>query len=212
MSDGGSMRNKPVRGELIVISGPSGVGKGTICEALLKKDPQLRMSVSATTRAPRPGEVDGRHYHFVTREAFEQMIRADELLEYMDVFGMNYYGTPEKFVDETLAAGFDVILEIDVNGARNVKRKRPEAITIFIAPPSMRALHARLEHRGTETAEQISRRYAIAREEMACLPGYDYLVVNDELGLAEEDVACILRAERLRTPRCALLNEIMKED
>lgn len=206
------MHNRPIRGELIVISGPSGVGKGTICEALLKGDPRLRMSVSATTRAPRPGEVDGQHYHFVTRDAFEEMIRADELLEYMDVFGMNYYGTPEKFVDKTLAAGFDVILEIDVNGARNVKQKRPEAITIFIAPPSMRALHARLERRGTETAEQIGLRYAIAREEMACLPGYDYLVVNDELGRAEADVACILRAQRLRTARCALLNEIMKED
>jgi len=207
-----SMAHKAGQGRLIVISGPSGVGKGTICEAVLKRDPQLRMSVSATTRAPRPGEEDGVHYHFVSREAFERMIRADELLEYMDVFGMNYYGTPAKFVDDALEEGYDVILEIEVNGARNVKHKRPEAIAIFIAPPSMRALHERLEHRGTETAEQIDRRYAIAHMEMACLPEYDYLVINDDVARAEADVACIIRAERLRTCRSYMLHDILKED
>lgn len=206
------MTERKIKGELIVISGPSGVGKGTICEALAKQDARIRMSVSATTRSPRPGEVNARHYFFVSRAEFERMIEADELLEYMDVFGMNYYGTPKKYVDETLAEGFDVILEIDVNGAMNVKKKRPDATLIFIAPPSMKALRARLEKRGTETREQIERRYAKARDEMACMPEYDYVVVNDELGSAEADVACILKAGRLRTNRCAKLNEIMKED
>jgi guanylate kinase len=206
------MTERKIKGELIVISGPSGVGKGTICEALVKGDACIRMSVSATTRSPRPGEVNGRHYFFVPRAEFERMIEADELLEYMDVFGMNYYGTPKKYVDEALAEGYDVILEIDVNGAMNVKKKRPDAMLIFIAPPSMKALRARLEKRGTETKEQIERRYAKARDEMACMPEYDYVVVNDELGSAEADVACILKAGRLRTDRCAKLNEIMKED
>jgi guanylate kinase len=206
------MTERKIKGELIVISGPSGVGKGTICEALAKRDARIRMSVSATTRSPRPGEVNGRHYFFVPRAEFERMIEADELLEYMDVFGMNYYGTPKKYVDEALAEGYDVILEIDVNGAMNVKKKRPDAMLIFIAPPSMKALRARLEKRGTETKEQIERRYAKARDEMACMPEYDYVVVNDELGSAEADVACILKAGRLRTDRCAKLNEIMKED
>ncbi len=206
------MTERKIKGELIVISGPSGVGKGTICEALSKRDACIRMSVSATTRSPRPGEENGRHYFFVSREEFERMIQADELLEYMDVFGMNYYGTPKKYVDETLAKGIDVILEIDVNGAMNVKNKRPETTLIFIAPPSMKALRTRLEKRGTETREQIERRYAKARDEMARMPEYDFVVVNDELGSAEADVACILKAGRLKTDRCTKLDEIMKED
>ncbi len=206
------MAERKIKGELIVISGPSGVGKGTICQALMGHDERLRMSVSVTTRPPRPCEVEGKHYFFVPRAEFERMIRDDELLEYMDVFGTNYYGTPEKFVDEMLAAGLDVILEIDVYGAMSVKKKRPEAVMIFIAPPSMKALRARLEKRGTETPEQIEKRYAKAQEEIAFMPQYDYVVVNDELGGAEAEVACILRAERLRTARCAKLDDIMKED
>lgn len=212
MSDGAGKAMRKIRGELIVISGPSGVGKGTICAALVGSDPRLCVSVSATTRPPRPNEVHGKHYFFVSREEFERMICADELLEYMDVFGTAYYGTPRSFVDGKLAEGFDVILEIDVGGAMNVKRARPEAVTIFIAPPSMKELRRRLEKRGTETSEQIERRYAKAREEMACMSGYDYIVVNDDLRRAREDVACILRAGRMRTDRCARLDEIMKED
>lgn len=206
------MAKRQVKGELIVISGPSGVGKGTICAGIMQMEKNLCISVSATTRAPRAGEADGQHYFFVSREEFERMIRADELLEYMDVFGADYYGTPKKFVDEKLEAGCDVILEIDVNGAMSVKKKRPEAVMIFIAPPSMKALRTRLEKRGTENAEQIERRYAKAREEMAYLPHYDYVVVNDELGSAEEDVTCILRTGRLKTSRCMKLEDIMKED
>lgn len=206
------MTERKITGELIVVSGPSGVGKGTICEALIRADERLCMSVSATTRAPRPGEINGKQYFFVSNEEFKRMIDADELLEYMEVFGMNYYGTPKKFVNETIAEGKDVILEIDVNGALAVKKKHPEAVMIFIAPPSMKELHARLEKRGTEKPEQIARRYAKARSEMNCMPEYDYVVVNDELGNAEADVACIIRAERLRTNRCTKLNEIMKED
>lgn len=212
MSDGAKEAMRKIRGELIVISGPSGVGKGTICAALVRSDPRLCVSVSATTREPRPGEEHGKHYFFVSRGEFERMISADELLEYMDVFGTSYYGTPRSFVDEKLAAGIDVILEIDVGGAMNVKKARPETVTVFIAPPSMKELRCRLEKRGTETRGQIECRYDKAREEIACMPKYDYIVVNDDLCRATEDVACILRAGRLRTDRCARLDEIMKED
>lgn len=135
------MKNK---GELFVISGPSGVGKGVICKALLLADDKIRFSVSATTRAPRPGEEHGVSYFFVTREEFEGMIQRNELLEYMDVFGMNYYGTPKAYIEKLTSEGIDVILDIDVNGARNVKKQRPEAVSIFILPPSMQALHSRL--------------------------------------------------------------------
>ena len=133
------MKNK---GELFVISGPSGVGKGVICKALLLADDKIRFSVSATTRAPRPGEEHGVSYFFVTREEFEGMIQRNELLEYMDVFGMNYYGTPKAYIEKLTSEGIDVILDIDVNGAKNVKKQRPEAVSIFILPPSMQALHS----------------------------------------------------------------------
>ena len=206
-----SMQRK-VRGELIVISGPSGVGKGTICKALVEGNDNRCFSVSATTRAPRPGEIDGKHYHFINKAEFERMIAGGELLEYMEVFGMNYYGTPKRYVDAALDEGRDVLLDIDVNGAMNVKKAKPEAITVFIAPPSMRALKDRLIGRGTETPEQIEKRYGKAREEMSYIPEYDYVVVNDELECAISDVECILRAERLRTKRCPKLDEILKED
>ncbi len=206
------MSESKTKGELFVISGPSGVGKGTICKRLAESDARIVMSVSATTRPPRPAEIEGVHYFFKTREEFERMIASDELLEYMDVFGTNYYGTPRAFVDEKIAAGMDVILEIDVNGAMNVKNKRPEAVTVFIAPPSLAVLHARLAGRGTETPEQIERRYSKARLEMSFIPKYDYVVVNDELNGAVEDVLSIMRAERLRTSRRADTEEIMKED
>ena len=148
------MKNK---GELFVISGPSGVGKGVICKALLLADDKIRFSVSATTRAPRPGEEHGVSYFFVTREEFEGMIQRNELLEYMDVFGMNYYGTPKAYIEKLTSEGIDVILDIDVNGARNVKKQRPEAVSIFILPPSMQALHSRLVGRGTETPEAVEK-------------------------------------------------------
>ncbi len=189
------------KGVLIVVSGPSGVGKGTLCKELLSRNPQVRLSVSATTRAPRPGEVDGVSYFFKTRAEFEAMIAAGEFLEYMDVFGMNYYGTPRAYVDEQLSLGNDILLEIDVKGAMNVKRECPDAVLVFIAPPSMEILKARLVGRGTETEDAIERRTREAFQEMKLLPEYDYMVVNDLLADAVYEIETIIRAERLRVCR-----------
>ncbi|MDD6047189.1 MAG: guanylate kinase [bacterium] len=191
------------KGVLIVLSGPSGVGKGTVCKELLARNPQVKLSVSATTRAPRPGEVEGVSYFFKTREEFERMIAAGEFLEYMDVFGMNYYGTPRAYVEQQLAAGNDIVLEIDVKGAMNVKRLCPEAVLVFIAPPSMETLKKRLVGRGTETAEAVERRTQEAFAEMKLLPEYDYAVVNDVLEDAVCSVETIIKAERLRVCRRA---------
>ena len=191
------------KGVLIVLSGPSGVGKGTVCKELLARNPQVKLSVSATTRAPRPGEVEGVSYFFKTREEFERMIAAGEFLEYMDVFGMNYYGTPRAYVEQQLAEGNDIVLEIDVKGAMNVKRLCPEAVLVFIAPPSMETLKKRLVGRGTETAEAVERRTQEAFAEMKLLPEYDYAVVNDVLEDAVCSVETIIKAERLRVCRRA---------
>ena len=200
---GCSMKANEEKGVLIVLSGPSGVGKGTVCKELLARNPQVKLSVSATTRAPRPGEVEGVSYFFKTREEFERMIAAGEFLEYMDVFGMNYYGTPRAYVEQQLAAGNDIVLEIDVKGAMNVKRLCPEAVLVFIAPPSMETLKKRLVGRGTETAEAVERRTQEAFAEMKLLPEYDYAVVNDVLEDAVCSVETIIKAERLRVCRRA---------
>lgn len=197
------MKENEGKGVLIVLSGPSGVGKGTVCKELLARNPQVKLSVSATTRAPRPGEVEGVSYFFKTREEFERMIAAGEFLEYMDVFGMNYYGTPRAYVEQQLAAGNDIVLEIDVKGAMNVKRLCPEAVLVFIAPPSMETLKKRLVGRGTETAEAVERRTQEAFAEMKLLPEYDYAVINDVLEDAVCSVETIIKAERLRVCRRA---------
>ncbi len=197
------MKANEGKGVLIVLSGPSGVGKGTVCKELLARNPQVKLSVSATTRTPRPGEVEGVSYFFKTREEFERMIAAGEFLEYMDVFGMNYYGTPRAYVEQQLAAGNDIVLEIDVKGAMNVKRLCPEAVLVFIAPPSMETLKKRLVGRGTETAEAVERRTQEAFAEMKLLPEYDYAVVNDVLEDAVCSVETIIKAERLRVCRRA---------
>ena len=197
------MKANEGKGVLIVLSGPSGVGKGTVCKELLARNPQVKLSVSATTRAPRPGEVEGVSYFFKTREEFERMIAAGEFLEYMDVFGMNYYGTPRAYVEQQLAEGNDIVLEIDVKGAMNVKRLCPEAVLVFIAPPSMETLKKRLVGRGTETAEAVERRTQEAFAEMKLLPEYDYAVVNDVLEDAVCSVETIIKAERLRVCRRA---------
>lgn len=199
------------KGVLIVLSGPSGVGKGTVCKELLARNPQVKLSVSATTRAPRPGEVEGVSYFYKTKEEFERMIEAGEFLEYMDVFGMNYYGTPRAYVEEQLALGNDILLEIDVKGAMNVKRIEPEAVLVFIAPPSMETLKARLVGRGTETEEAIARRTAEAVAEMQLLPKYDYMIVNDVLTDAVNEVETVLAAERLRVSRRTDLANFCKE-
>ena len=189
------------KGLLIVVSGPAGVGKGTVNAALMAKHPEIKMSVSATTRAPRPGEIDGVHYFFKTKEEFDRMIGDNAFLEYMHVFGMNYYGTPKAFVEAEREKGNHVILEIDVQGAKKVKAACPDAVMIFIAPPSLSILKDRLVGRGTETQESIDKRTATALEELRSLPDYDYMVINDVVEEAVGEMEAILTAELLRTGR-----------
>lgn len=198
------------KGLLFVISGPSGVGKGTICKKLLERRKELKLSVSVTTRAPRPGEIEGVNYFFRSEEQFQDMIARDEFLEYMCVFGKNHYGTPKAYVAEQRAQGNDVILEIDVNGALNVKKRCPDAVMIFIAPPSMETLKKRLVGRGTETEEAVERRFDEAVKELAAAGEYDYIVVNDSLDKAVNDTQSILVSERLHVSNNPKLINILK--
>lgn len=186
-----------MRGLKIVLSGPSGSGKGTIVKELIK-DEQFLLSISATTRIPRQGEEDGVHYFFKTRETFEKMIKANELLEYAEFCG-NYYGTPKRFIDESVRQGKDVILEIEVAGAMQIKRIYPDAVFIFVVPPSLTELESRLIGRNTEVREVINRRLARAREELEFYKQYDYVVINDRLVEAIDEVKCIVRAEKLKS-------------
>ena len=189
------------KGLLIVVSGPAGVGKGTVDGALITKHPEIIMSVSVTTRAPRPGEIEGVHYFYRTKEEFDRMIEENAFLEYMHVFGMNYYGTPKAFVEQEREKGNHVILEIDVQGAMKVKEACPDAVLVFIAPPSLKVLKDRLVGRGTETQESIDVRTATALKELEMLPKYDYMVVNDVVEEAVFDMEAILSAELNRTAR-----------
>jgi guanylate kinase len=189
------------KGLLLVISGPAGVGKGTIDLSLISRNSDIRMSVSATTRPPRPGEIDGVHYFFKTEEEFQNMINNGAFLEYMRVFNTHYYGTPKSFVEQELAEGRSVILEIDVQGAMRVKTAYPDAVLIFIAPPSMSELKSRLIHRGTESSEAIDRRFETAYQEMKYIDRYDYVVVNDILDLAIARTEDIIVAERCKVTR-----------
>ena len=198
-------------GLLLVVSGPAGVGKGTLDKALMERNHKIKMSVSATTRAPRPGEIEGVHYFFKTEEEFKTMVERGEFLEYMHVFGSNYYGTPRSFVEQQLANGYDVILEIDVNGAMNVKRSFPDAVLIFITAPSMSEIKSRLIGRGTETIEQVEKRFATAFEEIKMIPHYDYVIVNDVVDVAVHHMEAILEAERCRTARSAFVSEAIEE-
>ena len=168
------------KGVLAVVSGFSGAGKGTLMKALLRDHESYALSISATTRQPIEGEADGREYFFLTREKFEQMIAEDAFIEYAQYVG-NYYGTPKKYVEDCLSAGKDVILEIEVQGAMNVKKLFPDAVTIFVAPPSAAELKKRLEGRGTETQEVIAGRMKRAQEEADLMDFYDYLLINDDL-------------------------------
>ncbi len=193
--------NQTRRGLLLVVSGPAGVGKGTVDNSLLMRNSSIRMSVSATTRKPRPGEIDGIHYFFKSEEEFRRMIDEGAFLEYMHVFGTDYYGTPRSFVEEELAAGRNVILEIDVQGGMKVKAAYPDAVLIFIAPPSMSELKTRLIGRGTETPENIDKRFVTAFAEVECAKNYDYVVINDVLDVAVGRVESIISAERCRCSR-----------
>lgn len=191
------------RGLLFVISGPSGCGKGTVV-SLLEKQHDFAVSVSATTRAPRDGEIDGVHYHFWTAERFEEAIAGGEMLEYTLYSGSKkYYGTPKARIAEQLESGRDVILEIEVDGAMQVKKRMPEAILIFMVPPSMKALRARLIGRGTESADVIEARMNRAYEELKLAHGYDYILVNGENSAEEtaQKLLGIATAEKLRASR-----------
>ncbi|ASA96257.1 MULTISPECIES: guanylate kinase [Anoxybacillus] len=191
------------RGLLIVLSGPSGVGKGTVRKALFSQpDIQLQYSISVTTRKPREGEVDGVDYFFKTREQFEQMIRQNELLEWAEYVG-NYYGTPIEYVEKTLQEGKDVFLEIEVQGAMQVRKVFPEALFIFLAPPSLSELRKRIEMRGTESEELIRDRLKAAKEELEMMDAYDYVVENDQVELACERIRAIVMAEHCRRERVA---------
>lgn len=188
------------KGQLIVISGPSGVGKSSVVRRVMEQHPKLRFSVSATTRGIRPGEVDGVNYYFVSKEEFTAMVGHGELLEHAEYVG-NYYGTPEKPVDEALEMGYDILLDIDVQGAMQIKAKRPDAVFIFVLAPSFQELERRLTTRGDTSPEKIRSRLEVARWEYTMAPRYDYLVIS-ETGKVEEaarEVLAIICAAHCRT-------------
>jgi len=185
------------KGLLIVLSGPSGVGKGTVCTALRKKMPNLIYSVSATTRQPRMGEEEGVNYFYKSREQFLDMIEHNQLLEYAEYVG-NYYGTPRDFVEQTINEGKDIILEIEVQGALQVKKSFPQGVFIFLLPPSLDELKDRIKGRGTENETVIDHRMSVAEEEINMIEYYDYAVVNDEIEHACRRIEAIITAEHCK--------------
>nr|WP_207707413.1 guanylate kinase [Clostridium tarantellae] len=194
------MMNRMNKGVLIVISGPSGAGKGTICKALLEKNEDIFISVSATTRNPREGEVDGVNYHFLSKEQFLRRVEEDDFLEWAEVYG-NYYGTPKSNVEKLLDEGKNVILEIDIQGALKVKEKAREGVFIFILPPSMEELKQRIIKRGSETPESLMTRFKSAYQEINYVSKYNYAVVNDNVEDAVNKIESVLIAEKCRVDR-----------
>ena len=194
------------KGKTFIICGPSGVGKGTVVARLLASDPSLYFSVSATTRPPRPGEEDGVHYHFLSMEQFEQWIAEDQFLEHAQFVG-NRYGTPRLYVDRAMAQDRDVLLDIEIQGAEQVKRKRPDVVRIYVAPPSWAELERRLIGRGTEDMEKVRSRLARGREEFSAAKDFDYFVINDTVDRAVEELRAIMTAEHCRPEeRMALID------
>lgn len=186
------------KGQLIVYSGPSGVGKGTLMYPYLQEHPEAILSISMTTRQPRPGETDGVEYYFVSHEEFEKQIIQDGLLEYARYSG-NYYGTPRKMVEERIQQGQDVVLEIEVQGAMKIKQSYPDAVFIFVLPPSFSVLEARLRGRGTESEEVIAARLAAAKRELGTAALYDYIIVNDDLEQARKRLEAVIAAAKCQT-------------
>lgn len=182
----------PNPARLVVLCGPSGVGKGTVVRQLCERYPEVWLSVSATTRAPRPGEVDGEHYWFVSDERFDDLLAAGDMLEWAEVFGLNRYGTPRGPVEERLGAGVPVLLELDVDGARQVRSAMPAALLVLLVPPSLEELARRLEGRGTESPQVRERRLATARAELAARDEFDAVVVNDTVGHAVAQLASLM--------------------
>lgn len=199
------------KGILVVVSGFSGSGKGTVMKELLRRYDNYALSVSATTRKPREDEVDGREYFFKTKEEFEQMIAEDALLEHA-CYVENYYGTPKAYVEEQLALGKDVILEIEIQGALQIKKRYPDTVLLFLAPPDARTLKARLVGRGTESMEVIESRLSRAVEEAEGIESYDYFVINDDLDACVEEVHELIQGEHRRVSRSMeLIDEIREE-
>lgn len=195
MSNGGAHMVR--KGVLLVVSGPSGAGKGTICKALLERNPNIQISVSATTRSPRAGEVPGVNYHFLTKEIFEERIAAEGFLEHARVYD-NYYGTPKDNVMAVLENGDDILLEIDIQGAMQVRDRMPDGIYVFILPPSMSELKNRIIKRGSETEESLNKRFNSAYQEIDFIKKYDYYIINDNLENAVYTLESIIHAEKHR--------------
>ncbi len=185
------------KGLVFIVSGPSGSGKDTILTKLFAKCPEIKFSISSITRNMRENEKEGEKYNFISREKFEQMIKADELLEYNEYVG-NYYGTPKNPVISATEKGDDIIIEVDVNGAQSIRNKLPDAVSIFIMPPSFKELKNRLSGRGTETAEVIEKRLGSALDEIKRATEYDYIVVNDDLDIAVDDIIKIIKSNHLK--------------
>lgn len=201
---------KNTKGIIVIISGPSGSGKGTIIKELIKNE-QYALSISATTRMPRSGESEGLHYFFKSKNEFIEMINKEDLIEWAE-FCDNYYGTPKSYVNEKINQGKDVLLEIEVQGALKVKKLHPEAVLVFIVPPSILELRNRLTGRGTEKDEVIEKRLKRALEELELIKEYDYLVVNDFINKAVENINTIIKAEHMKTDRNKFLIEKIKKE
>ena len=201
-------------GTLYIVAAPSGAGKTSLVRALLEREPGITLSVSYTSRLPRTNEVDGQHYHFVSREIFERMAEAGAFFEYANVHG-DYKGTARLAVEPLLAAGRDVLLEIDWQGARQVRAQRADSVSVFILPPSRAELERRLRNRASDSAEQIARRIADSRQEITRAEEFDYIVINDDFATAIDDLRCIVASRRLRrevqmTRHAALLDDLLK--